>query len=1101
MPLLATFALLVLLPVGSASAASLHPSLIITSTSIGHVGSTVTLSGAKFAATSAITLSISGGTILTQSVCTTNSKGSFTGCTFVVPPDTAGPHTVTATDTHSGSAVATFVVIPTLTIISSTSGNVGSVVTLSGSGYAGTSAVMFYFDLTKTAGGPCTTLTSGSFAGCTFVVPPSTAGLHLVSGIDPHLNLALTTFSVLPSLAITSSPVGIVGSTVTLSGSGYTSHSAITFAIAGGTIATQSACNTDGRGSFAGCTFVVPSDTSGPHSVTAKDAHGNVNSNPVTFTVVLPLASGAVTPSSPSIDTGQSITLTANPSNGEAPYSYQWYSSASNSGACSSGTVLGMSSTQLVSPTTSTYYCYLVTDSISETASSGWDLVTVNADPTVAVTPAGPLNYDVGQTPSALSATVTYSGTNTATVEWFASISSSICTESGSALASGTSATLPLTPSTSTDGTYYYCAQVTDSGAGLSAYVSYSNVVTVTVFRDPTVSVAPPGPLSYDVGQTASGLTATITYTGHNGADLSVEWYDATSAATCNVASGTDTGTSGDAFTPGTLTAGAVVNVPTTYYCAVVSDSGVPGYSAASNAVEVTLYTDPSAGIPTPSVASVDYGQAVIFTAYPSGGTGTYTGYSWSGLPPGCTGTTTANPSCTPTSGANTYAITYTVTDSNGQASTSSPTLYFTVYTSVTASPSATVNPVGVGEATEISAGASGGTGSYSYAWSGLPSGCGSPGNVASFSCTPATGDDASSPYSVQVTVTDTNGGTATMSFMLTVNPALAASPSATVNPADVGSSTTISANAAGGTGSYTTYAWSGLPSGCGTPGNVASFSCTPATGDDTSSPYTVQVKVTDSDGATFTSSFSLAVQSSGTLTVSPSASTNPVGVYGSITISANAAGGSGSYTSYVWSGNLADTECNLPLGTITASFSCSPQNSGEYTVTVKVTDSDGNTATNSFNLDVRSTGGGCALSGTLITLANGTQIPVQDLSPGDAVLSYNITSGQFFTTIVTSNNALQVGQVVDINNGALYASGLNDQPLYVQLSNGTQKWVDLGQLQVGMKLYNPVSETWIPITSLATSNGSFTVYDIRVTGAPNNDYVGNGFLILDKVI
>jgi large repetitive protein len=842
--LLATFALLALLPIGSASAASLHPSLTITSPTLGYIGGTVTLSGAKFAGSSAITFSISGGAIVTQSVCATTTKGSFTACTFAVPPDTAGPHTVTATDAHSDSGSATFTVIPSLKIISTANGNVGGTVTLSGSGYAGTSAVTFYFDLSKAAGSPCATLSSGSFTGCTFVIPPSRAGLHLVTGVDTHLNVAFMIFSVFPHLAITSSPVGTVGSTVTLSGSGYASTSAITFALAGGTIVTQSACNTNGQGSFTGCTFVVPSDSPGPHSVTAKDSHGNLNNNLVTFTVILPLVPGAVTPSSPSIDSGQSITLAANPSNGEPPYSYHWYSSASNGGACSSGTALGTSSTQSVSPIASAYYCYVVTDSISETASSGWNLVTVDANPTVAVTPGGPLNYDVGQTATGLTATVTYSGVNTALVEWYSSANAACSASSTDTLVSGAS----ITPGTASVGTTYYCAVVFDSG--VPGYSYASNAVEVIVTADPTVGVSPSGPFSYDVGQTATGLTAAVTYTGPNTA--SVEWYSSTSSS-CSATS-TDTGSSGNSFTPGTLSAG------TTYYCAAVSDSGIPGYSSASNGVEVTLYTDPSAGTPTSSVVSVDYGQTVTITAHPSGGTGTYTGYSWSGLPFGCTGTTTATSSCTPTSGANTYSITYTVTDSNGQTSTSSPTLFFSVYTSVAASPSATVNPVGVDEATEISAGASGGTGSYGYAWSGLPSGCGSPGNVASFSCTPATGDDASSPYTVQVTVTDTNGGTATTSFMLTVNPALAASPSATVNPVTVGSSTTISANAAGGSGTYSTYAWSGLPSGCGTPGNVASFSCTPATGDDTSSPYTVQVKVTDSDGATVTNSFSLTV-------------------------------------------------------------------------------------------------------------------------------------------------------------------------------------------------------------------------------------------------
>src|SRR5206468_10434308 len=74
------------------------------------------------------------------------------------------------------------------------------------------------------------------------------------------------------------------------------------------------------------------------------------------------LTAGPITPSTPAIDNGQTITLSANPSGGTTPYHYQWYQSASQT--CPSGSPLpSTASTLSVSPASNTYYCYTVTDS------------------------------------------------------------------------------------------------------------------------------------------------------------------------------------------------------------------------------------------------------------------------------------------------------------------------------------------------------------------------------------------------------------------------------------------------------------------------------------------------------------------------------------------------------------------------------------------------------------------------------------------------------------------------------------------------------------------------------------------------------------------
>ena len=106
------------------------------------------------------------------------------------------------------------------------------------------------------------------------------------------------------------------------------------------------------------------------------------------------LVAGAVTPSAPTIDNGQTITLSSAASGGTVGggYTYQWYSSATGTGACNVGTLIGgaTAATYGASPTSATYYCYTVTDHANTpvTQGSAWDEVTVNS---ALIAPSAPL--------------------------------------------------------------------------------------------------------------------------------------------------------------------------------------------------------------------------------------------------------------------------------------------------------------------------------------------------------------------------------------------------------------------------------------------------------------------------------------------------------------------------------------------------------------------------------------------------------------------------------------------------------------------------------------------------------------------------------------
>jgi hypothetical protein len=389
------------------------------------------------------------------------------------------------------------------------------------------------------------------------------------------------------------------------------------------------------------------------------------------------------------------------------------------------------------------------------------EVATSAASPTVTVspmlsaaapTPATP-TIDVGQTLLVTNAAA--GGTSPLSWQWYDPASSGQCSSSSPAISGATSATY-TTPATLAVGTYYYCYMVSDS-SGAGKVTLYSSTNTITVVAGPTVKVTPAGPLTYSEGQAAGTLTATVTYTGSN--KVPVEWFSNTTAS-CNSGSA-DTRTSGTAFVPPTTSAG------TTYYCAVVSDANVTGYTSASNVVEVTVSstsTLPTITIFTANPSTVVVGSWTNFTVSASGGTGTLS-YAYTGLPNGCASANIAVLACRPLSAA-TYNVSVTVTD---QAShTASKTTKLTV-TQVPGGPTISAfaaNPssVNVGSTTTLTVTVTGGTGTLTYAYTGLPGGCKTQ-DASSLSCTPT----AAGNFVMGVYVNDSAGHSTTATTSLTV--------------------------------------------------------------------------------------------------------------------------------------------------------------------------------------------------------------------------------------------------------------------------------------------------------------------------------------------
>ena len=231
---------------------------------------------------------------------------------------------------------------------------------------------------------------------------------------------------------------------------------------------------------------------------------------------------------------------------------------------------------------------------------------------------------------------------------------------------------------------------------------------------------------------------------------------------------------------------------------------------------------------PTPS----DVGFPVLLTTSVNGGTAPFT-FSYSGLPIGCATRDAANLSCVPTA-AGSYSVTTTVTDAVGLSALLVGSVVIVPAPSVSVV-SAAPAVLDLGMSTLLSASASG-TGSLSYQWYGLPSGCAST-DAATLTCTPNQGGT----WNAGVTVSDPQGGSGIGSVQVTVHLRPTASLTASSSNVTVGDPVTFIAVAGEGTPDYA-YAFAGLPPGCGTP-TTPSFQCSPSS----TGTFTVVVTVSDS--------------------------------------------------------------------------------------------------------------------------------------------------------------------------------------------------------------------------------------------------------------
>ncbi len=251
---------------------TVEPEITIVPTS-GDAGDNITLSGTGFGRS--LNLSISFGAVKIATNEKTDSNGSF-GTTFAALPRGAGSYYIEARDDNGNLDTVNFILAPPAINLSPTTGNIGSQVTISGTGLKTNRSVQISFDndLIETT----STDNYGRFT-TSFDVPPRVAGTYILKVTD-GVNTIGAAFTIIISASI--SPVtsalspGHVGTELTISGAGFTSGGIVTITYDSNQVAMATA-NTSGLFS---ATFKAPASVGGEHKIIATDG---VNTKQVTF--------------------------------------------------------------------------------------------------------------------------------------------------------------------------------------------------------------------------------------------------------------------------------------------------------------------------------------------------------------------------------------------------------------------------------------------------------------------------------------------------------------------------------------------------------------------------------------------------------------------------------------------------------------------------------------------------------------------------------------------------------------------------------------------------------------------------------------------------
>ena len=827
--------------------------------------------------------------------------------------------------------------LPAVTSISPTSGPTGTAVTITGTNLASATSVTF--------GGTAGSVTNNTATSITVTAPTHAAGQvdvlvttangtsAVVAGdkftyvTNPTLTASSTTPSAVEGTAYTT---GSPAFSVTPSGGSgtYTSY-ALNF-VSGATVASLGLSFDTTSGKITG----TPTATgSAVFTVTVTDSASNTGTTAqVTLTVTAPPVPVVTSFTATAVaydSTADSITVSGHATN--SPTSY-----AVGSATTANGGTVSVNSSGVATYSAPTgfrgndSFTFTATNAGGTSVASATVTVPVN-NPTITVTPTTLTSGTVG-----VAYSQSLAGNGGKSPYSFSTSLASGSLPAGLSLSSAGA----ITGTPTAGGTFTFTVSGTDSSTGTGAAAFTSTTITLTIAA-PTIVYAPGSPTSGTVGVAysqsvagASGGTGPYTYALTSG----------------SLPAGITLSSAG--LLAGTATAGGSFPIKVTV---TDSSTGTGPYSTQSGTITLTIAAPTivyAPGSPTGGTVGVSYSQSV---AGASGGTGPYTYALTSGsLPAGITLSSAGLLAGTATAGGS-FPIKVTATDSStgtGPYSTQSGTITLTIAapTIVYAPGSPTGGTVNVSYSQSV-AGASGGTGPYTYALTSgsLPAGV----TLSSAGLLAGTTTVAGS-FPIKVTATDSSTGTgpySTQSGTLTLTiaaPTLSISPTTgtpLTGTAETAYSRAFTASGGSGSFSYALTVNSGtMPTGLAFTGGT--LAGTPTTSGTVNFTVTATDSVDTGTGSPFTvaGTYTLTVAAP-TITVLPGTLGTPV-IGTAYTPSLSSSGGAASYTYAVTSGSLP-TGVSLSAS---GAFSGTPTAAGAFAFTVTSTDSQSFTGSQAYS-------------------------------------------------------------------------------------------------------------------------------------------------------
>ena len=146
-----------------------------------------------------------------------------------------------------------------------------------------------------------------------------------------------------------------------------------------------------------------------------------------------------------------------------------------------------------------------------------------------------------------------------------------------------------------------------------------------------------------------------------------------------------------------------------------------------------------------------------------------------------------------------------------------------------------------------------------------------------------------------------------------------------------------------------------------------------------------------------------------------------------------------------------------------------------------------------------------CFPSGTLVSMADGSEKLIESVRSGDIVLSYDFETGSYVNDMVEGISAPVRGGIYDINENLI--SPTDDHPLYVKKADGRVGWAaidpakskkvyskydEIFKLEIGDKLFT--GENWITIESIKHKSGIMQTYTLALKDY--DQFFANGFLV-----